>query len=83
MLLYRVVIEVVEIHGLRATGYKHGDKIVLKSFYIVSREPSNVCIRFQLFSTYYRLSHIVLQLESMAWSLKIMKAICNILAAGL
>ena len=44
MSLYKVIIEVVEVRGKCAAGYKPGDKIVLHGFYIVSKESSNVCM---------------------------------------
>jgi len=44
MSLYRIVIEVVEVRGKCAAGYKPGDRIVLNGFYIVSRGSSNVCM---------------------------------------
>jgi uncharacterized repeat protein (TIGR04076 family) len=44
MPLYRVLVEVVEVRGRCAAGYKPDVRIVLEGFYIVSRESSNVCM---------------------------------------
>ena len=36
--------EVVEVRGRCAAGYKLGDRIVLDGFYVVSKESSNICM---------------------------------------
>ena len=44
MVLSKVIIEVVEVRGKCAAGYKPGDKIVLNGFYIVSNKSATICL---------------------------------------
>ncbi|RLE70595.1 MAG: TIGR04076 family protein [Thermoprotei archaeon] len=39
-----VVIEVVEVRGKCALGYKPGDRILVKGFYVDTASSANVCI---------------------------------------
>ena len=42
--MYRVVLEVKEVKGECAAGYKVGDKLVIEEPSIISSESSNVCL---------------------------------------
>jgi uncharacterized repeat protein (TIGR04076 family) len=42
--VYRLVLEVKEVRGDCAAGYKLGDKIVIEGGSIVSERSSNVCL---------------------------------------
>lgn len=44
MPLHRVVIEVHDVRGRCAAGYRPGDKIVVEGFYVVSGKSANICI---------------------------------------
>ena len=42
--MYRVILEVKEVKGECAAGYKVGDKLVIEEPSIISNESSNVCL---------------------------------------
>lgn len=42
--MYRLILEVKEVRGNCAAGYKAGDKIVIEGGSIVSGRSSNVCL---------------------------------------
>ena len=43
--IYEVVVEVVEVRGNCATGYRPGDRFVIKGFYIDPKEcKAKICI---------------------------------------
>lgn len=42
--MYRVILEVKEVRGECAAGYKVGDKLVIEEPSIISSESSNVCL---------------------------------------